>query len=137
MAQPLGFINPHNPKVVFLLKKALYGRKQALRACFSRLSSRLLELGFTISKANSSLFLFQAARTRLMALVYVDDILLTRSSSAALDSLVQVLSSNFPIKDLGPLAYFLGVEVTQTTAGLHLSQQHYPRFTPSHQHGLR
>jgi hypothetical protein len=60
-----------------------------------------------------------------MVLVYVDDLILTGSSSAALDDLLHSLSAAFPVKDLGPLSYFLGVEVTQCAAGLHLSQHRY------------
>jgi hypothetical protein len=89
------------------------------------LRNRLLELGFTASKADSSLFLFQSAGVQLMALVYVDDIVFTSSSLAALDDLITILSADFPIKDLGALHYFLGVEVSRTAAGLHLSQQRY------------
>ena len=60
-----------------------------------------------------------------MALVYVDDLNLTRSSTAALDDLIQSLAVDFPIKDLGPLNFFLGVEVTTCATRLHLSQQRY------------
>jgi hypothetical protein len=125
MAQPPGFEHPQHPKHVCLLKKAIYGLKQAPRAWFSRLSNRLLELGFVASKADSSLFLFTSAQVRLMALVYVDDILLTGSSTAALDGLICSLSIDFPIKDLGPMSFFLGVEVTHCPEGLHLSQHRY------------
>jgi len=125
MAQPHGFEHPQHPKSVCLLRKAIYGLKQAPRAWFSRLSNRLLELGFVASKSDSSLFLFTSAQIQLLALVYVDDILLTGSSPVALDSLIRSLSIDFPIKDLGPLSYFLGVEVTRCPEGLHLSQHRY------------
>jgi hypothetical protein len=125
MAQPPRFVHPQKPKVVRLLKNALYGLKQAPRAWFSQLSGWLLEFGFPASKADSSLFLYTSAGVRLMALVYVDDIILTGYSLAALDNLFSLLSAAFPIKDLGALSYFLGVEVSRTATGLHLSQQRY------------
>ncbi|CAL8166651.1 unnamed protein product [Prunus armeniaca] len=41
-------------------------------------------------------------------MVYVDDILVTRNCNTACRSLISLLSAKFPVKDLGPLHYFLG-----------------------------
>lgn len=125
MAQPAGFVHPQLPNSMFLLNKALYGLKQAHRAWFSRLSTRLLELGFLASKADTSLFVFVSANVHLLALVYVDDIILTRSLATAFDDLICFLSLDFPIKDLGYLRFFLGIKVQRSSFGLHLSQQRY------------
>jgi hypothetical protein len=57
--------------------------------------------------------------------VYVDDIILTGSSPTAINGLIQKLSVEFPIKDLGKLNFFLGVEVSRSDAGMHLCQQRY------------
>ena len=58
-------------------------------------------------------------------LVYVDDIVIAGSSSAAVDRLVQSLSETFPIKDLGVLEYFLGLEASGTSGGMTLTQRKY------------
>jgi Reverse transcriptase (RNA-dependent DNA polymerase) len=58
-------------------------------------------------------------------LVYVDDIIITGNNSAAINSLLNTLNSNFSIKDLGDLHYFLGIEVHYVQGGIHLSQTHY------------
>lgn len=125
MAQPPGFAHSQFPKAVCELKKAIYGLKQAPRAWFSRLSSRLLDLGFVGSKSDSSLFIFNSSGIRLLALVYVDDIILTGSDSTAIDRLIKALSEDFPIKELGNLKFFLGIEVTTLPHGIHLSQHRY------------
>jgi Reverse transcriptase (RNA-dependent DNA polymerase) len=39
--------------------------------------------------------------------------------------MTQTLQSKFPIKYLGALHYFLGIEVFSSTVGLHLSQNRY------------
>jgi histone deacetylase 1/2 len=58
-------------------------------------------------------------------LVYVDDIILVSSSVAATDLVVLALSSDFAVKDLGKLHYFLSLEVTYPQDGLALNQQKY------------
>ncbi|XP_058099885.1 uncharacterized mitochondrial protein AtMg00820-like [Magnolia sinica] len=50
------------------------------------------------------------------------DILLTGSSTALVTTFIQLLSFEFAMKDLGPVHHFLGIEIPQTPAGLHLSQ---------------
>jgi hypothetical protein len=52
--------------------------------------------------------------------VYVDDIIVLSSSSQAIDRLILGLCQAFAIKGLGNLPYFLGVEVTRRSGGLHV-----------------
>ena len=108
MKQPPSFVHPQYPHHVCKLHKALYGLKQAPRAWFSRLSSKLLELGFHGSLSDTSLFISHQEKFHLYVLIYVDDIISTGSSSQAIDSLILALRSNFAIKNLGDLHYFLG-----------------------------
>jgi hypothetical protein len=90
-----------------------------------QISTRLLELNFKSSKADSSLFLYKAHGITIFVLIYVDDIIIMSSHSGAISQLIQDLHSSFALKDLGRLHFFLGVEATWTTDGLHLSQQRY------------
>lgn len=125
MSQPPGFVDPRRPDFVCKLHRSLYGLKQAPRAWFHRLSSFLLSHGFTASKSDASLFIHCRSSTRIYILVYVDDILLTSNCSSSIRSLTAILNSEFALKDLGALHYFLGIEVTKTPMGLHLSQHRY------------
>jgi len=125
MIQPSGFTHPVFPNHVCHLQKSLYGLKQAPRAWFSRLSTRLLELGFTNSRADTSLFIYGEGPTKLFILIYVDDIIVTSPSSTLISSLISKLQGDFPIKDLGNLHYFLGVEVLKHNQGMFLSQRKY------------
>jgi len=125
MQQPPGFVHPNYPNHVCLLQKAIYGLKQGPRVWFSRLSTKLLQLGFTASKADSSLFFLRTPTYCIFILIYVDDIILTGSSSSAIKDLLVQLRMEFAVKDLGPFHYFLGVEVTKVPYGLMLSQQRH------------
>ena len=51
-------------------------------------------------------------------LVYVDDILLTGNNVILLQRLIQLLSLEFKLRDLGAIHYFLGIEVQCTGLGL-------------------
>ena len=58
-------------------------------------------------------------------LLYVDDIILTASTSSLLQSLLSSLKTEFRMTDLGHLHYFLGIEVKALRDGLFLCQQKY------------
>ena len=58
-------------------------------------------------------------------MVYVDDIVITSPSLDLIAALKTFLHSKFKLKELGPLKYFLGLEIAQATKGIVLSQRHY------------
>ena len=58
-------------------------------------------------------------------LVYVDDIVIAGSTQGVVDGLVRSLAASFPIKDLGPLEYFLGLEASYNSGGMTLTQRKY------------
>ncbi|GKA35263.1 putative RNA-directed DNA polymerase [Tanacetum coccineum] len=125
MKQPPGFIDPQRPNHVCLLHKSLYGLKQAPRAWFERLSKALFDLGFKGSKTDPSLFIYSRGDTLLYILVYVDDIIVTGNNKGTIDNIICQLGSAFALKDLGPLNYFLGIEIVPHVSGILLSQKKY------------
>jgi histone deacetylase 1/2 len=58
-------------------------------------------------------------------LLYVDDIILTASTTTILRSLITSLHQEFAMSDLGDIHHFLGVTVHRTSHGLFLSQHQY------------
>uniref|UniRef100_A0A2N9FDU4 Reverse transcriptase Ty1/copia-type domain-containing protein n=1 Tax=Fagus sylvatica TaxID=28930 RepID=A0A2N9FDU4_FAGSY len=116
MTQPPGYHHPSYPHHVCKLQKALYGLKQAPRAWFSRLSTRLIALGFHGSRSDSSLFIFKDSDMTMYVLIYVDDIIITCSKTPAIDALLHSLTADFAVKDLGNLNFFLGVEYSGSSS---------------------
>ncbi|XP_021740874.1 uncharacterized protein LOC110707176 [Chenopodium quinoa] len=57
--------------------------------------------------------------------LYVDNIILTTSSDRLRVGIISQLQTEFPMIDLGPLSYFLGISVTRTPSYLLLSQEKY------------
>jgi hypothetical protein len=125
MKQLPGFVSFEFPSYHCKLDKTLYRLKQAPRAWYSRLSDKLQSLGFLPSKMDISLFHFSKGQITVFLLVYVDDIIIVSSSPDATTALLHALQADFALKDLGPLHYFLGLEVTRAADGLYLSQQKY------------
>ncbi|GKC78433.1 retrovirus-related pol polyprotein from transposon RE1 [Tanacetum coccineum] len=103
------------------------GLKQALRQWFAKLSSALLDFGFTQSKTDYSLFVKKHNESFTAVLVYVDDLLITGNNEEQISSLKTQLSSVFHMKDLGEVNYFLGLEVSRTAQGIFISQHKYTK----------
>ncbi|KAK9187228.1 hypothetical protein WN944_018620 [Citrus x changshan-huyou] len=125
MEQPLGFIDSSKPSYVCKLHKSLYGLKQAPRAWFKCLSQALLDLGFKCSKADTSLFTLHKPNITIFILIYVDDVIITGNNSTGIQDIITTLGSQFALKDLGKLSYFLGIEIKYFNKGIFLSQAKY------------
>lgn len=125
VSQPPGFVDPDRPTHVCRLNKALYGLKQALRAWYDELKTFLTQMGCHNSTADTSIFIYLHGVHILYVLVYVDDIIITGSSSSLVTACIHVLASRFSLKEPTDLHYFLGIEVTHTSKGLHLMQKKY------------
>jgi hypothetical protein len=57
--------------------------------------------------------------------LYVDDMVLTASSDALLRDIIAKLQAEFAVKDMGPLHFFLGVDVRRRDSNFFLSQTKY------------
>ena len=58
-------------------------------------------------------------------LVYVDDILIAGNNANDINTVKDSLNTTFKIKDLGPLKFFLGLEIARTVKGIHVCQHKY------------
>ncbi|XP_074293776.1 uncharacterized protein LOC141620932 [Silene latifolia] len=125
MEVPQGY-SKHQPHQVCLLKRSLYGLKQASRQWNLELTKFLKQQGFEQSTEDYSLFLKNGKQGEFMAvLVYVDDLLITGNDESGISHLKTLLDQAFTIKDLGFLRYFLGIEVSRSQSGILLNQRKY------------
>ncbi|KAK1651986.1 hypothetical protein QYE76_069791 [Lolium multiflorum] len=113
--QPPGFVDPSRPDHVCRLHKSLYGLKQAPRAWYQRFATYLATMGFTASKTDTSLFVLRSGSDTAYLLLYVDDIIVTASSTGFLQRLLKRLHSEFAMTDLGDLHFFLGIAMSSST----------------------
>lgn len=112
---------------VCLLKKSLYGLKQASRQWHNKLLEELKSLGYVQSKNDYSLFTKRTSHFIVIVTVYVDDILITGSNQTEIKMLKAHLHNKFTIKDFGQMHYFLGMEVSHNPEGMVLTQHKFTR----------
>jgi hypothetical protein len=111
---------------VWELKRPLYGLKQAPRQWHTKLKGVLLGMGFKCSNHDPSLFL-KMSFNNTWILVYVDDLLLMAEHPSDLQDLKDMLKEKFPLKDLGPVKQYLGMEIyrNRNTREIFLQQTKY------------
>eukprot|EP00253_Pinus_taeda_P032796 PITA_32796 len=63
----------------------------------------------------------------LILVLYVDDLLITSSSVSTIAAVKRALHDRFFMTDMGPLHFFLGLEISQDATGIKLSQAKYAR----------
>ncbi|KAK8923657.1 hypothetical protein KSP39_PZI019078 [Platanthera zijinensis] len=125
MTLPPGLISSGSEGKVCKLKKALYGLKQSPRAWFGRFHKAMVSFGYHQSNADHTLFIKKRATQLTILIVYVDDIVITGDDVEEIKILKQKLASEFEVKDLGKLRYFLGIEVARSNHGIFISQRKY------------
>lgn len=71
--------------------------------------------------------LFQKSEngTKTILIIYVDDIILTGDIISKMGTLKRSLETEFEVKDLGQMQYFLGMEVAMSKGGISVSQRKY------------
>uniref|UniRef100_A0A803NUD0 Reverse transcriptase Ty1/copia-type domain-containing protein n=1 Tax=Cannabis sativa TaxID=3483 RepID=A0A803NUD0_CANSA len=107
------------------LKKSLYGLKQSPRAWFGRFTKSMVAFGYHPCNSNHTLFLKKQDGKLTALIIYVDDMVVTGNDPVERKALQNYLSREFEMKDLGPLKYFLGIEVSRSKRGIFLSQRKY------------
>jgi hypothetical protein len=80
-SQTMGFVDPTQLDRVCRLNNSLYRLKQAPQAWYSWFTTYLLTLGFVEAKSDTSLFVFHRGTDTVYLLLYVDEIVLTASST--------------------------------------------------------
>ena len=125
MKPPPGFSHTFQPSKGCRLKKALYGPKQSPRSWFGRFTLAMKKYGYYQSNSDHTLFLKMRDEKITCLLIYVDDMIITGNDVEEMSKLRENLFTEFEMKDLGHLKYFLGIEVMRSYQGIYISQRKY------------
>jgi hypothetical protein len=90
------------------------------RAWFERFISVMTAAGFSPSAYDPTLFV-HTSRGRTLLVLYLDDMIITDDNSEYIAFVKARLREQFLMTDLGPLCYFLGIEVFSTSDGFYIS----------------
>jgi len=111
---------------VFLLKKALYGLRQAGRCWYERLRAILYKFDLTQSACNPCVFYLGERENLVIVVIYVDDIIVAaRRDCDTVGRLYAHLSEEFEVKDFGLTKYCLGIEFSQKEGKITMNQRGY------------
>ena len=107
------------------LIKALYGLRQAPRIWWKVINDYLLSLGFhCCADADVNLYTLGKDDQFVAILLFVDDMLFAGNHHLILQ-IVQQLSSQFRLRDLGEPDLFLGIQLKRQSTGILLHQERY------------
>jgi hypothetical protein len=107
-----GFVLHNKGTHVCKLRKAFYGLKQAPRVWYDRIDGFFKSLGFQKSDVDANLYFKVRGNQPVILILYVDDLFLTRDEGIT-SWCKRELTSEFEVKNLGLMHYFLGLEVWQ------------------------
>ena len=125
--QPEGFKQSENENDVWKLKKAFYGLKQASRAWYDRLDKYLCQQGFKRCNTNNNIYFKTEENGLLITVVYVDDIIFGCNNDKLSHEFADAMASEFEMSMIGELSFFLGLQISQTSEGIFISQSKYLR----------
>ena len=123
--QPPGFAVDKDSSKVLKLRKALYGLRQAPRAWNAKLDATLAALGFTRCPQEHGVYRRGDSSSFLLIGVYVDDLVITGTSTVEIAKFKLQMKQEFEMSDLGLLSYYLGIEVQQREGEITLCQAAY------------
>lgn len=100
MDQPEGFVQVEKKYLMCKLEKVLYGLKQSPMVWYHRIDSFFINEGFHRSQADHLLYIIRIGEYLLVAILYVNNLIILASNVTKLKWLNSDLKKKFEINDL-------------------------------------
>jgi hypothetical protein len=84
-------------------------------------------MGFEQSPHEAAVYRRGSGGNTLLVGVYVDDLVITGTKEAEVAAFKEEMKATFQMSDLGPLSFYLGIEVHQDDSGITLRQTAYAK----------
>jgi hypothetical protein len=119
--QPPAFEDEEYPNHVYKLHKVFYELKQASRARYECLRDFLIENGFRIDKADSTLFTRKMGKDLFVCQIYVDDIIFYSTNKSFCNEFSKIMTDRFEMSMMGELKHFLSFQIKQLEDDMFIS----------------
>lgn len=106
-----------------LLKRSIYGLKQAGRQWNMKLDKTLKDLGYSRCKTDPCIYM--AKKSEVVIAIYVDDFLIFYKNEDELEELKALLSQKFKMKDMGTAKGCIGIRINQKGSSIEIDQSIY------------
>jgi hypothetical protein len=111
MTQPKGSVYPKYAGKICTLQKSIYGLKQASRSWNLRFDEVVKRFGFIKNVEEPCVYKKVSGSAVVFLIFYVDGILLIGNDIPIMEVIKFVLRKSFSIKNLGEVAYILGIKI--------------------------
>jgi hypothetical protein len=111
MTQPEGFVYHKHAGNICTLQKSIYVLMQASQSCILCFDEVANGFGFIKNVEEPYVYKKLSGTTVVFLILYVDDILLIRNDIAIMEAVKSSLWKSFSMKDLGEVAYLLGIMI--------------------------
>ena len=139
MEQPEGFeeFSEDGDKLVYRLKKSLYGLKQSGKNWNKVLHEYLKNDGFVRNEVDHCVYRKQTDNGVIILAVWVDDLIIASNNIDMLCQFKDNMKCKFSMKDLGKISHFLGMDFKQEGGIIKMNQSRYiakilDRFNMTH-----
>ncbi len=131
MQQPEGYAERGRERMVWRLRRGIYGLKQVPRMWNERIDEVFVGDGFTRCERDTCIYVKWREGKPIYVVVYVDDLLLVSGDAVLLWATKDLLKRTFKMKDFGPVKHCLGLVVTRDRASrrMWINQEMYLRET--------
>ena len=127
MVQLENFVSGDTKRMVYKLKKSIYGHKKSSRQWYYKFHQVIISYGFEMNMVDHCIYHKFSGSKHIYLVLYVDDILLATNDIGMLHETKRFLSKKFETKDLGDASLVLGIQIHRDRSQgiLGLSQKSY------------
>nr|GEX20891.1 hypothetical protein [Tanacetum cinerariifolium] len=111
MVQAEGFVDPKHLRKVCKLQRSIYSLKQASRSWNKRFDEEIKKFGFAQNLNEPYVYQKASGSNVTFLILYIDDIIIMENHILSLQSVKSYLGKCFAMKDLGKVAFILGIKI--------------------------
>ena len=127
MDQPEGFatMSGNEERMVYKLRKSLYGLKQSCRNWNKVLHEHLVGAAFDGNPVDHCIYSKQVNNNLIIVLIWVDDLIVASDDMDLMNQFKEGMKCQFKMKDLGRISLFLGIHFDQSCGMIKMNQKRY------------